>query len=98
MFKVHYKEHIHAIFSNKQNSKYIQHMLQTGHAYNRPNNRSITRKKRKEGKKAKYIGMSKKKKNHEEDYVFCPVLSLGTKLGATILNLRANGRANSGNV
>jgi hypothetical protein len=32
-FKVTYKEHIHAIRSNKTTSKYAQHILETGHAY-----------------------------------------------------------------
>jgi hypothetical protein len=33
-FKVRYREHINAIRTNKQqNSKYAQHMVETGHAY-----------------------------------------------------------------
>jgi hypothetical protein len=33
-FRVRYREHIHAIRSNKTTSKYAQHILETGHAYN----------------------------------------------------------------
>jgi hypothetical protein len=33
-FRVRYREHIHAIRSNKATSKYAQHILETGHSYN----------------------------------------------------------------
>jgi hypothetical protein len=33
-FKVRYREHINAIRTNKQNSKFAQHILETGHTYN----------------------------------------------------------------
>jgi hypothetical protein len=32
-FRTRYREHIHAIHSNKTTSKYAQHILDTGHAY-----------------------------------------------------------------
>jgi hypothetical protein len=32
-FKLRYKEHINAIRTNKQNSKYAQHILETRHNY-----------------------------------------------------------------
>jgi hypothetical protein len=32
-FRVRYKEHIHAITSNKATSKYAQHILETGYTY-----------------------------------------------------------------
>jgi hypothetical protein len=32
-FKVRYSEHIHSIKTNKQNSKYAEHILDTGHTY-----------------------------------------------------------------
>jgi hypothetical protein len=32
-FKTRYKEHIHAIRTNKTTSKYAQHILETGHTY-----------------------------------------------------------------
>jgi hypothetical protein len=32
-FRVRYKEHIHAIRSNKTTSRYAQHILETGHTY-----------------------------------------------------------------
>jgi hypothetical protein len=33
-FKVRYREHINAIWTNKQNSKFTQHILENGHTYN----------------------------------------------------------------
>jgi hypothetical protein len=32
-FKTRYKEHIHAIHTNKTTSRYAQHIFETGHAY-----------------------------------------------------------------
>lgn len=32
-FKVHYREHINAIRTNRQNSKFAQHILEKGHEY-----------------------------------------------------------------
>jgi hypothetical protein len=34
-FKARFKEHIQDIRTNRHNSKYVQHILDTGHAYNK---------------------------------------------------------------
>jgi hypothetical protein len=36
-FKTRYNEHVHAIKTNKQNSKYAEHTLDTGHTYSATN-------------------------------------------------------------
>jgi predicted DNA-binding protein with PD1-like motif len=56
MFKVRYKEHIHAIRSNKQNSKFAQHMLHTGQTYSTIDQTMEVLHIEKKGEKAKYIG------------------------------------------